>query len=53
VSEDGLEKLAHEHPRCNAFHRAGSRCVFRFIVTADFGIVTGHFGDRDRRDGAP
>lgn len=24
-------------------------CVFRLIVTTDFGIVTGHFGDRDRQ----
>jgi len=26
---------------------------FRLIVTDRFGIVTAHFGDRDRRDGAP
>jgi transposase InsO family protein len=25
-----------------------SSCVFRRIVTADFGIVTAHFGHRDR-----
>ncbi|WP_185738303.1 hypothetical protein [Variovorax beijingensis] len=26
---------------------------FRLIVTERFGVVTAHFGDRDRRDGAP
>jgi len=26
---------------------------FRIIVTGRFGIVTGHFGDRDRQIGAP
>jgi hypothetical protein len=26
---------------------------FRLIVTDRFGIVTAHFGDRDRRDDAP
>jgi hypothetical protein len=27
---------------------AFAQCVFRRIVTADFGIVTAHFGHRDR-----
>jgi hypothetical protein len=27
--------------------------TFRLIVTDRFGNVTAHFGDRDRRDGAP
>jgi hypothetical protein len=27
---------------------SGPACVFRRIVTADFGIVTAHFGHRDR-----
>lgn len=28
--------------------KASAECVFRRIVTADFGIVTAHFGHRDR-----
>jgi IS66 C-terminal element len=44
--KDVLERLpTHPHSRIEELL---PHCVFRSIVTARFGNVTGHFGDRDR-----